>query len=188
MKNFCLSKFPSPWWEYNLHLFSTPELIKKTENKWNNLANGQPFSYNFMDDQFNDFYKSEQRIGKLAMVFSSLAIFIACLGLFGLAAFTAEQKTKEIGVRKVLGASISSIIFLLSKEFGKLIIIAFVVATPLGWYFMNRWLSGFAYKIELNPVIFVGAGLLAFLIAWFTMGYQSLKAAVMNPVKSLRNE
>lgn len=164
------------------------ELIKRIEDKWKSLANGQPFSFSFMDDRFDDTYKDEQRIGKIAIVFSSLAIFIACLGLFGLAAFTAEQRTKEIGVRKVMGASVTGIVMLLSKEFGKLIVIAFVIATPLSWYLMDNWLSGFHYRITINPIIFLIAGGASFSIAWLTMGYQSLKASIANPVKSLRNE
>jgi len=163
-------------------------LVNRIENKWKSLANGQPFSYSFMDDRFDDTYKDEQRIGKIAIVFSSLAIFIACLGLFGLAAFTAEQRTKEIGVRKVMGASVTGIVMLLSKEFGKLIVIAFVIATPLSWYLMDNWLSGFHYRITINPILFLIAGGAAFSIAWLTMGYQSLKASIANPIKSLRDE
>ena len=163
-------------------------LVNRVEDKWKSLANGQPFSFSFMDDRFDDTYKDEQRIGKIALVFSSLAIFIACLGLFGLAAFTAEQRTKEIGVRKVMGASVAGIVMLLSKEFGKLIGIALVIATPLSWYFMDNWLSGFHYRITINPMLFLIAGGAAFSIAWLTMGYQSFKAAIANPVKSLRDE
>jgi len=167
---------------------SIPELVKRIEDKWKSLANGQPFSFSFMDDRFDDTYREEQRFGKIAFVFSSLAIFIACLGLFGLAAFTAEQRTKEIGVRKVMGSSSAGIVMLLSKEFGKLIVIAFVIASPLSWYFMESWLSGFYYRITIHPILFLIAGGAAFSIAWLTMGYQSLKAAIANPVKSLRDE
>ena len=133
-------------------------------------------------------YNNEQRLGKTFGVFAGLAIIIACLGLFALTAFTAEQRTKEIGIRKVLGASVSSIVLLLSKEFGKLIIIAFVLASPLAWFAVNWWLKNYTYKVEIGIFVYVVAGALAFLIAWLTMGYQSIKAATSNPVRSLRSE
>ncbi len=165
-----------------------PRAIRTVEDKWNSVANGQPFAYSFLDDRFNESYQQEQRIGKIAMAFSSLAIFVACLGLFGLAAFTAEQRTKEIGIRKVLGASVAGIIFILSKDFGRLIIVAFVLATPLAWYVMDDWLTSFAYRTNLSPVIFIIAGLTALMVSWLTMSYQSIKAARANPVDSLKDE
>ena len=124
----------------------------------------------------------------MALLFSGLTVLIACLGLFGLAAYTAEQRTKEIGVRKVLGASVTSIVALLSKDFLKLVLIAIVLATPLAWYAMSRWLQDFAYKIEIEWWVFALAGLLAVGIALLTVSFQSVKAALMNPVKSLRSE
>ena len=162
--------------------------IPKVENEWNIVSQGQPFEYSFLDDRFNNMYQQEQRTGSIAMVFSSLAILVACLGLFGLAAFTAEQKTKEIGIRKVMGASTGKIILLFSKEFSKLIIIAILISTPLAWYLMNKWLTEFTYHINPNPLVFIGAGAIALFIAWLSIGYQSYKAASMNPVKSLRSE
>ncbi|MBX2844038.1 MAG: ABC transporter permease [Flammeovirgaceae bacterium] len=167
---------------------NTKKVLDDLKGKWNQFATGQPFSYSFMDETFAKEYQVERRVGELFGVFAGLAIFIACLGLLGLAAFTAEQRTKEIGVRKVLGASITGIIVLLSKEFVKLILIAFVIAVPIAWFVMNLWLEDFAYKTTINPIIFVFAGLLTFFIAWFTMGFQSIKAARVNPVKSLRSE
>ncbi|MBD2757024.1 ABC transporter permease [Spirosoma validum] len=147
-----------------------------------------PFTYSFVDADFQKIYKSETVVGTLATLFACLAVFIACLGLFGLAAFTAEQRTKEIGVRKVLGASVASIVTLLSKDFLKLVVIAIMIASPLAWYAMNQWLEGFAYKIDLSWWMFVAAGLLAVGIALLTVSFQSVKAALVNPVKSLRSE
>lgn len=149
---------------------------------------GNPFEYFFADEQYNRQYQTEQQYGEIFTTTSLLAIFIACLGLFGLAAFTAEQRTKEIGVRKVMGASVSSIVGLLSTDFLKLVAIAFVIAVPLVWIAMSRWLEDFAYKTELSWWIFAGAGVLAGLIALITVGTQALKAAVINPIKSLRTE
>jgi putative ABC transport system permease protein len=147
-----------------------------------------PFTYSFVDADYQKLYKSETVVGTLATVFAYLAIFIACLGLFGLAAFTAEQRTKEIGVRKVLGASVSSIVALLSKDFLKLVLISIVIASPIAWYAMNRWLQDFAYKIDIEWWVFALAGLLAVGIALLTVSLQSVKAALMNPVKSLQSE
>lgn len=163
-------------------------VIATIEKSWKELAPGQPFQYSFLDEDFANLYSTEQRLGKTFAVFAGLAIVIACLGLFGLTAFTAEQRTKEIGIRKVLGASVSSIIFLLSKEFGKLILIAFIFAAPLAWYAVTWWLKNYTYKVEIGPWVYGMAGLAAFLIAWITMSFQSVKAASNNPVNSLRSE
>jgi putative ABC transport system permease protein len=150
------------------------------------MARGIPFSYRFLDESFNDLYRSEQRIGKIVLTFSILAIFIACLGLFGLAAFVAEQRSREIGIRKVLGASVQGIVELLSREFMLLVLISFLIAIPLGWYFMNKWLQDFAYRIQISWWVFAVAGVLAFVIALFTISFQAIRAALANPVKSLR--
>ena len=133
-------------------------------------------------------YSTEQRLGHIFSIFAILAIIIACLGLFALSAFTAEQRTKEIGIRKVLGATVGSIVVLLSKEYGKLILIAFVIAAPISWFAVNWWLEGYTYKTEIGVVIYILAGIFSFLVAWLTMGYQSVKAASSNPVNSLRSE
>jgi len=158
------------------------------ERAYKAINPNQPFAYTFLDQTFAEQYRSDERKGDLVLGFSSMAIFIACLGLFGLAVFTAEQRTKEIGVRKVLGASVVSIVALLSKDFLKLVLIAIVVASPLAWYAMNRWLSDFAYRVELSWWVFALAGALALIVALLTVSYQSIKAALMNPVKSLRAE
>jgi putative ABC transport system permease protein len=166
----------------------TKAVIEIVEAKWKELAPGQPFNYSFLDERFGRMYSAETRLGKVFGVFAGLAIVIACLGLFALTSFTAEQRTKEIGIRKVLGASISSIVLLLSKEFGKLILIAFLLAAPLAWYAVDWWLRDYTYKVEIGVGLFVFAGAMAFLIAWFTMSFQSFKAAASDPVKSLRSE
>ena len=156
---------------------------------WDQFAPGQPFSYSFLDDRFNALYENEQRIGKIFSVFAFLAIFIACLGLYGLAAFTAEQRTKEIGIRKVLGASVSQIIALLSKEFMVLLTISFVIGAGIAAYAMGQWLNDFEYRIDLfDPMTFLLAGFGAMTIAWLTMSIQSFRAARANPVNSLKDE
>jgi putative ABC transport system permease protein len=152
------------------------------------MAPGQPFTYQFLDDSFGKMYAAETRLGSIFGIFSAVAIVIACLGLFALTAFTAEQRTKEIGIRKVLGASVSSIVIMLSKDFGKLVLIAFVLATPFAWWGVNEWLQAYQYKVDVAWWVYVLAGVIAFGIAWITMSYQSIRAALSNPVKSLRSE
>ena len=149
---------------------------------------GYPFEYKFVDDQFNAMFFSEMLISKLSRVFAALAILISCLGLFGLAAYTAEQRTKEIGVRKVLGASVSGIVALLSKDFIKLVCLSCIVAFPVAWWAMQNWLQNYQYRIEINWWIFFFAGAVAILIALFTVSFQAIKAAIANPIKSLRTE
>ena len=149
---------------------------------------GWPFEYYFLDAAFDKLYRAEQRMATLLSVFTGLSLFIACLGLFGLAAFTAEQRTKEIGVRKVLGASLADIVVLLSKGFAALVLVAFVVAVPLAYFVLERWLQNFAYRINLGMGTFVLAGVLALGIALATVSYQSIKAALADPVRSLRHE
>ena len=162
--------------------------IQQLHQRWQAQFPDKPFEYEFLDDSFNHTYQTEARTGQVFGWFATLAIFISCLGLFGLAAFTAEQRTREIGIRKVLGASVSSVVSLLSKDFLKLILIAILLASPIAWYAMHRWLGDFAYKITIEWWIFVLSGLLVVGIALLTVGFQSIKAALMNPVKSLRSE
>ena len=173
---------------FRINTTDIPGLLAQVKKTWEQLAPGMPFSYHFLDESFNNMYKTEARTGTIAILFSSLAIFIACLGLFGLATFIAEQKTKEIGIRKVLGASTAGIVQMLSKDFLKLVLIAFIIAAPAGGYFMNRWLQDFAYRTGVSWWIFVVAGLGALLIALVTVSFQAIKAALRNPVKSLRTE
>ena len=165
-----------------------PSLLSGIESKWNSAALGQPFTYTFMDADFNAIYNAEQRTGKLFITFAVFAIFIGCLGLFGLVTYAAEQRTKEIGVRKVLGASVSGIVVMLSKDFAKLVLIASVIAFPISFFSMNKWLQSFAYRIDISPWIFVVAGASAILLALITVSFQAIKAAIANPVKSLRTE
>lgn len=165
-----------------------PVLISQMEQLWNKMAPGYPFSYRFMDEAFDAMYRSEQRTGLLSLSFSTMAILIACLGLFGLAAFTAEQRTKEIGVRKVLGASVTGIVRLLSKDFIKLVLFALVIASPIAWWAMNQWLQDFAYHIDIQWWVFAVAGAAAVVIALLTVSWQAIRAAVANPVDSLRDE
>jgi ABC-type antimicrobial peptide transport system permease subunit len=147
-----------------------------------------PFTYHFVDDQFNQMFQNEQLISKLSWVFAMLAIIISCLGLFGLAVYTAERRIKEIGVRKVLGASITNITTLLSKDFLLLVLASCLVAFPLAWWMMHSWLQNYKYRIEISWWIFLIAGIVAILIALITVSFQAIKAAIANPVKSLRNE
>lgn len=176
------------------HLYARirPENMTETlaylEDQWQKREPDWPFEYAFLDERFAQLYQSEARIGKVFGTFSLLAIVIACLGLFGLVAFTAEQRTKEIGVRKVMGASVVNIVLLLSKDFTRLVGIAILIAMPIAYVAMQRWLENFAYRIEIPWGLFLTAGLLAILIAWLTVSYQSIKAALADPVKALRHE
>lgn len=163
-------------------------LIDNTAKIWKQYASSEPFAYSFMDENFDSVYRSEERIGQLLSIFSALAISIACLGLFALAAFSVEQRTKEIGIRKVLGASVRSLSLILTKEFIVLVLIAFIPASAMAWWVSSQWLSGFASRVDINQFIFVGAGVSAIAIAWLTVGFQSFKAARANPVDSLRHE
>jgi putative ABC transport system permease protein len=165
-----------------------PALISEVEKKWNSMGPGQPFSYTFLDADFNKIYNAEQRTGKLFITFAIFAIFIACLGLFGLVTYAAEQRIKEIGVRKVLGASVGEIVAMISKDFIKLVLIAFVIAFPVAWLMMNKWLQSFAYRINISWWVFALAGSLTIVIALITVSFQAIKAAMANPTNSLRSE
>lgn len=162
--------------------------IAAIEKEFKTIIPTRPFSYYFLDEFFDRQYRSEERFGKLFLNFAALAIFISCLGLLGLASYSTMQRTREIGIRKVMGASVSNIINLLSKEFLKLVIISFFIATPVAWYFMHKWLDDFAYRTHISWWIFAAAGILALLIAIITISVQAFRAAVANPVKSLRTE
>lgn len=173
---------------FKVNTSNIQSLISQIQTKWKALTPGLPFSYNFLNESFDKMYRAEERVGKIAMAFSLLAIFIACLGLFGLATFIAEQRTKEIGIRKVLGASVQGIVQMLSKDFVKLVVIAFVVAAPLAWWAMHLWLQDFAYRINIQWWFFALAGFGALAIALVTISFQAIKAAIANPIKSLRTE
>ncbi|HSU27802.1 MAG TPA: ABC transporter permease [Chitinophagaceae bacterium] len=184
---FQLSKSPGLA-SFKIRAGNTTEILKAAESNWKAMAPGMPFSYRFLDESFNDMYRSESRAGKIAMIFSFLTILVACLGLFGLATYTAEQRRKEIGIRKVLGAGVNGIVRLLSIDFLKLVSIAFVIAVPAGWWFMHTWLKDYAYRVNIGWEIFLVAGFLAGLIALLTISFQAIRAAIANPVKSLRAE
>lgn len=162
--------------------------IATAEKNWKEIAPNQPFDYVFLDQSFDALFRSEQRMGYIFSIFTGLAIFIASLGLIGLSAFTAERRTKEIGVRKVMGASNTSVLIMLNKEFTRLIVVSFILAAPFSWWMMTKWLADFSYRTSIDPWIFVMAGLSTFIIAWLTVSWQSYKAARANPVVSLKSE
>ncbi len=164
-----------------------PAALAHVEKTWKKFLPNRPFEYEFLDQRFGELYRAEGTRGTLFTIFASISIFIACLGLFGLASFTITQRSKEISVRKVLGASVTGIVALLSKEFVRLVLIAFLVAIPLAWYFMDQWLQDFAYRTGIGIELFAIAGLLALFIALATVSYQAIRAALSNPVNSLRN-
>ena len=165
-----------------------PGVLTQIKNKWKAVAPSQPFDYSFMDEDFNKLYTTEQRTGKIFITFAVLAILIACLGLFGLVTYAAEQRTKEIGIRKVLGANVTTIVTMISKDFLKLVCVASLIAFPVAWWAMNKWLQDFAYRVNISWWVFIVAAALALIIALVTISFQSIKAAIANPVKSLRNE
>ncbi|MBS1488281.1 MAG: FtsX-like permease family protein [Bacteroidetes bacterium] len=164
------------------------ETVKQIQKIWEASYPEHIFSYKFLDEELKEFYENEQRMSTLITVFTSIAIFIGCLGLFGLATFMANQKTKEVGVRKVMGASAESIVLLFSKEYVKLILIGFAVASPLAWYVMDQWLSTFTYRIAMDGLVFFSGLAITFVIAMATVGYRSVKSALANPVNSLKSE
>ena len=172
----------------NVKASNLPATIAAIENKWKAMVPNRPFSYYFLDEFFDKQYRTEDRFGKLFFNFALLAIFISCLGLLGLASYSTLQRTKEIGIRKVMGASVATILNLLSKDFLKLVLMSFIIASPIAWYFMHKWLESFAYRVGIGWWVFVLAGVLAFVIAILTITLQAMKAAMANPVKSLRTE
>jgi putative ABC transport system permease protein len=164
------------------------ETISFLEGKWKTLVPHRPFEFHFLDEDFNKLYSSELRIGKVLNIFAGTAILLACLGLFGLSSYAAQQRIKEIGIRKVLGASVSSIVTILSKDFIKLATVATIIATPIAWWVMSKWLQDFTYRINMSWWIFVAAGAACVLIAVMTVSFQAIKAALSNPIKNLRTE
>lgn len=187
-----LIAFNDPQWYRFFMVRTSPrnasQALQVVQNTWKKFLPGSPLEYNFLDDAFNDLYKEDQQMSFLIFVFAIIAILISALGLFGLAAFTAEQRTKEIGIRKVLGATVTNITALLSKEFLMLVCIAILIASPIAFWGMNEWIQNFAYRIDISWWMFGVAGLLAIAIALVTVSFQAVKAAIANPVKSLRTE
>ncbi|HET9825718.1 MAG TPA: FtsX-like permease family protein, partial [Chitinophagaceae bacterium] len=167
---------------------STADNLKKAEAIFKKYNPEYPFEYKFVDDEYAQKFKSEKRTGTLAALFAALTIFISCLGLFGLATYMAENRVKEIGVRKALGASVTGITALLSRDFLKLVMLSFLLASPIAWWMMHEWLQKYPYRVSIQWSVFIFAGCLSFLISLFTVSYQSIRAAIANPVKSLRTE
>jgi ABC-type antimicrobial peptide transport system permease subunit len=167
---------------------NTEKIVSDIEKEWKAVNPEQTFSYAFMDEEFDNLYRSESQTGTIFQYFSLLAILISCLGLFGLASFTVEQKSKEYGIRKVFGASVSRLFYMASRDFLILVVIAFFISVPVGWLWMRQWLNGFAYHVELSWVAFISSGLVALLIALITVSYQAGKVGLINPAKTLRSE
>ena len=167
------------------NIASTMQSVKKI---WEQTFPDYVYEYRFLDDKIESFYKQENQLAALYKIFAAIAIFLSCLGLFGLASFMAVQRIKEVGIRKVLGATAGNIVYLFSKEFIILIAIAFAIATPIAWYYMHQWLQAYAYRINISWWLFAVGGLVAIIIALVTISFQAIKAALANPVKSLRSE
>jgi ABC-type antimicrobial peptide transport system permease subunit len=163
-------------------------VLPYVQKLWTDTYPEYVYDYKFLDQTIENFYKQEDQLSQLYKIFAGIAIFISCLGLYGLVSFMAVQRTKEVGIRKVLGASVRSIIYLLSKEFTVLIIIAFIISAPIAWYIMHKWLQNYTYRIPLSASIFIIAIISSVVIAWITVAHRAIKAAIANPVKSLRSE
>jgi putative ABC transport system permease protein len=164
------------------------QVLSQVEQAWNTHFPGNPMDYFFLDQFFNRQYESDKRFGEIFTMFTALAIFVACMGLFGLASFMTIQRTKEIGIRKALGSSSTDVILLLSKGFIQLVLIANLIAWPVAWYLMHNWLQTFPYRIDINPLLFVFAGLGVVIIAFLSVGFQTVRAAGINPAIALKNE
>ncbi len=184
--------YNEPYWRLNIFAKINPgqaaNALHAIEKKWKTILPDTPFEYNFLDETFDKLYETDRKTAVMILTFSLIAAFISAMGLFGLAAFTTERRTKEVGIRKVLGASIKNIVVLLSKEFVYLVLLSILIAAPLAWLFMNKWLANFAYHITITPWIFLMAGIIAIIIALLTVSLQAIKAALTNPAKSLRTE
>jgi putative ABC transport system permease protein len=165
-----------------------PATVARIEKKWKELVPHLPFEYKFLDAEYDRQYKADQQLGKVVGIFTGLSIFIGCLGLLGLASFAVERRTKEIGVRKVLGASVANVMMLISREFVLLIGIALIIATPVTWYLIQQWEQNFTLQAAINPLRFLMAGAFVFIVAWLAIGLLSFRAATENPTKALRHE
>jgi ABC-type antimicrobial peptide transport system permease subunit len=186
---FFYETYPQPVIMYRLSArVKTQEAITKLTALFNKYNPAYPYTYTFADEGYAAKFRLEELIGKLAGLFAALAIFISCLGLFGLAAYMAEQRTKEIGIRKVLGASVAQMWLLLSKDFIGLVLISCVIASPVAYYYMNGWLLKYDYRIAISPAVFVIAGVLAIVITIITVSFQAIKVAITNPARSLKTE
>jgi putative ABC transport system permease protein len=180
--------FPDAAWKVavKLHTADLPNTLARINESWNKFSPGYPLEYSFLDQSFEAMYTAEDKLNALLWTFTGLAIFVGCMGLFGLSAYTAERRKKEVGIRKVLGASTPSVVLLLSKDFIRLVVIALLIASPIAGYCMNSWLHAFAYRIDIGWPVFVATAIAVIGIAFITVGVQGLKAALTSPVKSLR--
>jgi putative ABC transport system permease protein len=185
-----LQIYPFAAWKVavKMHTAGIDRTIAGVRDTWSHFVNDYPLEYKFLDENFGQMYESEDKLGSLLWIFTGIAIFVGCLGLFGLAAYTAETRRKEVGIRKILGASVKGVLFLLSRDLIGLVLISLLIASPIGWYFMNHWLQGFAYRVAIDWWMFGLAGLLALITALVTVSYQAIRAATANPVSSLRSE
>lgn len=190
METAVLQIYPDAYWKVAVKIKTAAidQSILHVKQVWDRFTPDYPLEYNFLDESFGKMYKAEDKLRSLLWAFTSIAIFIGCLGLFGLAAFAAERRKKEVGIRKVLGASVQGVVFLLSKDFVKLVLIALVIASPVAWYFMHQWLQDFAYRVDMGWWVFILAGVAAIVIALVTVSFQAIRAAIANPVNSLRTE
>jgi len=186
----CITPFSNNYFSYavKINFANVPATLAAMEKTWNKMNPDAIYEYEFMDEHIAAFYESEDLMLKLIQVFSFLALFIGCLGLYGMVSFMAAQKVKEIGIRKVLGGSVMNILWMFGKEFSRLILVAFLIAAPIGYWLMNGWLQDFKFRISINVWVFVFAILISVAIASVTVGYRSIRAAVANPIKSLRTE
>ena len=162
--------------------------MQSVKKIWEQTFPNFVYEYRFLDDKIESFYKQENQLAQLYKIFAAIAIFLSCLGLYGLASFMAVQRIKEVGIRKVLGATAGNIVYLFSKEFIILIAIAFAIATPIAWYYMHKWLQDYVYRINISWWLFAAGGIISILVALATVSYRALRAAVVNPVTSLRSE
>jgi putative ABC transport system permease protein len=183
-----LQIYPEAYWKVAVKLKTAgiENTLAHVQNVWNTFTPEYPLEYSFLDESFNQMYKAEDKLKSLLWIFTGITIFVSCLGLFGLAAYAAEHRRKEIGIRKILGADVKGIVLLLTKGFIKLVVVSLLIASPVAWYFMNQWLQDFAYRIDISWWIFGVAGTMVILIALITISFQAIKAASANPIKNLR--
>jgi putative ABC transport system permease protein len=185
-----LQIYPNAYWKVAVKMKTAgiESALAHVKKVWNRFTPDYPIEYNFLDENFDQMYKADDKLKTLLWIFTAITIFVACLGLFGLITYAAERRKKEIGIRKVLGASVNGIALLLSKDFIKLVLLSLIIASPIAWYVMGGWLQDFAYRINMGWDIFVTAAIVALLLAIITISFQAIKSAVANPVKNLRTE
>jgi putative ABC transport system permease protein len=183
-----INKYPMRKFSIHISDSDIPAVMEKLEAKWKAITPSLPFTFSFLDDDYDRLYSADAKLGKVAAIFSGLAIFVGCLGLLGLTSFSVERRVKEIGIRKVLGASSSHVVYIISSEFVKLILVAFVIAVPLTYFMIMEWLSKFTHQISVGPITFIIAGISVLVLAWTAVSYLSFKAAGTNPTAALRDE